>query len=399
MNKRHGAEAVHGLGGGTVSTKSQKNLEKAEELCRKNRPSDAVPPLLRAIKDEQNLDAWIQMAFMCDRNKAVEILEMAESTGRMLMQTTLGSDAFADDGPHVGKFWDILAARPYMRVLQAQVRMYFETKNYTRSAETIIEMMRLCPGDNMGQRDWLGSLLLRLHRDADALHFAQVWINASEGGGMPPLRGGTTFRAPHRDVFSGEREKALSDPVWGPAVHLHNAALAAFRLRGPCPQATQYLRMAARANPHVLVKILGRRSRPDALNMDARAINGPEAAHDYRFLTQDLWTAPQAWAWITGDETVNNELLKICSRPECPALESQATQFKRCAACHQAIYCGKACQKGDWMRHKRECQEHRALKKTIRDFQANNPNTTSIPIYAADLANGTPVVYDGTSFL
>ncbi|KAJ6575749.1 hypothetical protein DFH09DRAFT_915347 [Mycena vulgaris] len=369
---------------------------------------DAVPFLKEALKDENNLDAYIQMAFLSpDKPSVVDVLETAELKGRALLKRHLGSDAFSDSGPHVGKFGMSLDTRPYiydtvsyMRVLQAQVRMYFETEKYTRSVETMIEMMRLCPGDSMNQRSWLGSMLLRVGRYADALYFAQTWIAATEGEGTPPERGGTAFKAPHRDLFSEEREKLLSEPFWSPAILLHTAALAAFRLWGDCPQAAQYLRIAARANSHILSKILGRRSRPDGMNMHARGINSPEEAQDYRWLTQDLWTETRAWNWITSDIVLNRELLKICSHPDCAAQETKPTQFKQCAACHQVTYCAQPCQRADWKRHKAECREHAQLKKTIKDFEKNKPNTTKIPILSADFGTGgAPITYDGTKFI
>jgi hypothetical protein len=43
---------------------------------------------------------------------------------------------------------------------------------------------------------------------------------------------------------------------------VHTAALAAFRLKGHCPQAAQLLRIAVRTNPDILAKIIGRRARP-----------------------------------------------------------------------------------------------------------------------------------------
>jgi hypothetical protein len=128
----------------------------------------------------------------------------------------------------------------------------------------MIEMLRLCPGDNMSQRTWLGSALIRVGRYADALFFAQIWLHpfAQDKGGIPP-RGGTAFQPPGNDQMTVEREKTLSE--WGCGAQLYTAALASFRLFGDCPQSQQYLRIAARANPHVLIKILGQRSRPGSV--------------------------------------------------------------------------------------------------------------------------------------
>lgn len=44
-----------------------------------------------------------------------------------------------------------------------------------------------------------------------------------------------------------------------------------------------------------------------------------------------------------------------------------------------------------------ECREHLALKKTIKNFEADKPNTTNIPILSTDFLTGTRVTYDGTS--
>lgn len=39
---------------------------------------------------------------------------------------------FDEKGGDVGKFWDILETRPYMRVLLILERLYFETKEYNK---------------------------------------------------------------------------------------------------------------------------------------------------------------------------------------------------------------------------------------------------------------------------
>lgn len=48
---------------------------------------------------------------------------------------TLGDDCFDDGSDTVGHFWGVLETRPYMRVQQALVRIYFEEKKkYVQSA-------------------------------------------------------------------------------------------------------------------------------------------------------------------------------------------------------------------------------------------------------------------------
>lgn len=106
--------------------------------------------------------------------------------------------------------------------------------------------------------------------------------------------------------------------------------------------------------------------------MDPRSFNGPEEAHDYLWLTQDLWMEDDVWNWVNGHPDAKATILKTCSRKECFVKETSVAQFKRCAACHlvgsfvfhkssglrdissrcQVSYCGQACQKLDWKEHK-----------------------------------------------
>jgi len=127
------------------------------------------------------------------------------------------------------------------------------------NSNTIIEMLRLCPRDNLGQRDWLGSILVRLGRYADALSFAQIWVAASEHGDTPP-RGRTTFPLPSQDLLPRDRAKSLAE--LGPGGILHTAAIASFKLFGDCPQSREFLSIAAKAQPNVLLKVLALVARP-----------------------------------------------------------------------------------------------------------------------------------------
>ncbi len=123
----------------------------------------------------------------------------------------------------------------------------------------IIEMLRLCPGDNMGQRYWLGSVLLQAGRTADALSFAQAWFDPEYYGNWPP-RGGCEFNPPSQAVLSAEVVERLKKG--GHTSLLYTAALASYKLWGDCEIARQYLRCAANVNPHVLLKVLARVDRP-----------------------------------------------------------------------------------------------------------------------------------------
>jgi hypothetical protein len=123
-------------------------------------------------------------------------------------------------------------------------------------------MLRLRPHDNQKQCFWLGPQLIRVGRYADALFLCQSWLRvcSPDSDGLPPKGGGSIFAAPDAALLSDEREEWLSKNASCDTVH--TAALAAFQLRGRCPQATQYLRIAVRTNPGILIKVIGRRTRP-----------------------------------------------------------------------------------------------------------------------------------------
>jgi len=67
--------------GSVLNAKGVASLEKAEDLCRKKKPKLAVPYLLKAIQDDNNLDAFIQAAFLLHVEGALEALEAAELRG------------------------------------------------------------------------------------------------------------------------------------------------------------------------------------------------------------------------------------------------------------------------------------------------------------------------------
>ena len=121
-------------------------------------------------------------------------------------------------------------------------------------------MLRLCPGDNLGQRDWLGSLLLRSGRVSDALWFVQAWMAPAADRGDLIHHGGTDFGKPSSDPLPASREETLSR--YTKANLVYTAAVASFKLFGDCTASRQYLRMAAKLNPIILVKILARLKPP-----------------------------------------------------------------------------------------------------------------------------------------
>ncbi|KAH6899509.1 hypothetical protein BKA70DRAFT_1115320 [Coprinopsis sp. MPI-PUGE-AT-0042] len=82
----------------------------------------------------------------------------------------------------VGHFWGIITTRDYMR---ARVQLVYKqldvhTRDSTQSClDHLLDMLRLCRGDNIGVRDIVPGLFLRLRRDQDAYDFMK-WY-ATEG--------------------------------------------------------------------------------------------------------------------------------------------------------------------------------------------------------------------------
>ena len=119
--------------------------------------------------------------------------------------------------------------------------------------DMMINMLRLCPSDNLGKRMILPAILVLADRPEQALSFAQGWIENEEAhpdGSTPPSK------TPLTPAFIGRQRK------WGCAEHYYSAALAAFRLWGDCEIARQYLHMGARLNPAVLRKVLAQKEQP-----------------------------------------------------------------------------------------------------------------------------------------
>jgi hypothetical protein len=102
----------------------------------------------------------------------------------------------------------------------------------------------------MGHRQWMGPLLVRVGRAADALYFTQQWLEVDE---VP--HAGIDFAPPRHTPMSDTLVQSLTK--WYPLQMLHSAALAAFTLDGDSELARQYLHIAVQY-PGVFIKVLGK---------------------------------------------------------------------------------------------------------------------------------------------
>ncbi|KAK0653686.1 hypothetical protein QBC41DRAFT_377736 [Cercophora samala] len=85
----------------------------------------------------------------------------------------------------VGHFWGILDTRDYMRARYAAADALPQTK--TRAAvekalEHFVDMLRLCRSDNLGVRDIVPGLLLRLGKEQECYDFLKWWATADPDG-------------------------------------------------------------------------------------------------------------------------------------------------------------------------------------------------------------------------
>ena len=83
---------------------------------------------------------------------------------------------------HVGHFYSIHETRDYMHARWAVIKELerMETHSSISAAiDHILDCLRLCRGDNMGQREFLPSLYLQVDRDQDCYDFIKWWTTTA----------------------------------------------------------------------------------------------------------------------------------------------------------------------------------------------------------------------------
>ena len=86
---------------------------------------------------------------------------------------------------HVGHFWGLLQTRDYMRARFGLVEAILKIRTYdavSSALEHLMDMLRLCRGDNMGVRDLVAHLLLRLGKDQKCYDFVKWWATVNADG-------------------------------------------------------------------------------------------------------------------------------------------------------------------------------------------------------------------------
>lgn len=132
-------------------------------------------------QEDQQAD-WAKHKAQCSAiKKATRTLEKEETQLR-----STPPDIFMPENvfeTSVGHFWGIHETRPYMR---ARFQVAYQLQHLTsrpavkEALNHFLDMLRLCRGDNMGVRDWVPALYLRLKRDQEAYDFLKWWATEGE---------------------------------------------------------------------------------------------------------------------------------------------------------------------------------------------------------------------------
>jgi hypothetical protein len=86
---------------------------------------------------------------------------------------------------NVGIFWLIHETRDYMRSRFGVVESLMKVKTFSSTQlqlEHLMDMLRLCRGDNMGIRDLVPAVMLRLNKDQECYDFIKWYCTAGQAG-------------------------------------------------------------------------------------------------------------------------------------------------------------------------------------------------------------------------
>lgn len=84
---------------------------------------------------------------------------------------------------HVGHFWGLPHTRPYMRARYALIEAILKIRTHlavVAALDHVTDCLRLCRGDNMGVRDFVPALLLRLGRDQECYDFVKWYATTGK---------------------------------------------------------------------------------------------------------------------------------------------------------------------------------------------------------------------------
>ena len=118
-----------------------------------------------------------------DIKKSRQHLEREETRLRSLPSDWMTPSNLFEE--HAGHFWGILETRPYMRARYGLVETLLKVKTYAAVEAAhghVTDILRLCRSDNMGVRDVLPALELRLGNDQQCYDFCKWWATTGQEG-------------------------------------------------------------------------------------------------------------------------------------------------------------------------------------------------------------------------
>jgi len=133
----------------------------------------------------------------------------------------------------VGHFWGIVDTRDYMRARYDHVEALLKIKNRTavqKALDHLLDMLRLNRSDNMGLRDLVPALYLRLGREQACYDFIKWWYTTAQDENYDS--GNTDL--PHLNIENADAFESLSTLKMRWADLPHRAMLCLLKWRLQC---------------------------------------------------------------------------------------------------------------------------------------------------------------------
>lgn len=137
-------------------------------------------------QEHQAIDRKIHKSGCTKTRKARVNLDKEEQTLRDTPGDMFVPDNIFENG--VGHFWGIMETRPYMRARYQLVDTLLlsiggaggRVDAVQTALDHLLDMLRLCRSDNMGVRDLVPALFMRLGRDQEAYDFVKWYATAGD---------------------------------------------------------------------------------------------------------------------------------------------------------------------------------------------------------------------------
>ncbi|XP_044716967.1 MYND finger domain-containing protein [Hirsutella rhossiliensis] len=232
----------------------------------------------------------------------------------------------------VGHFWGILETRPYMRarygLVDSLLLSYGTAGGPAELVQTaldhLLDMMRLCRGDNMGLRQVIPALYIRLARDQDAYDLIKWYATT----GQDPDYDWGDMDLPFLDIHDADVLEPL--PAVRVLLDLRAVQNAGLALYGAKPQEIVDL-----IRGHLVGPVL--RARPELLL--AQPDETARLAHTIKTQIQQLYHVVHSYSPHFWDLLIENPDAGVLQRPSGPyAKRSRDEALLMVGYCYAAWY-------------------------------------------------------------